>query len=273
MSEKRRRRRLNKRIINGWMKNDRITRTGIYRSNKHFRIYSVNLISCRFFPRSCFPFRLLFFQWNVTRRAICWKPTAWKTHGNSGHKGFYDNYGKKNGNGNNEGLGLNQREMSRFVARWMANLLFSPRLFNKNWKNHVLYLIAADLINVAITFAARIPFFLSRTFRTLAEVILWAHIFSYFYIALTIRFGGRFDATNPNRDFLRGIRVCAPSKRPCFHLEKVYGKLASRDIRTRLVSPILEIRNCASIDKFVRASYARYIFSFSINVSPAFSPA
>lgn len=150
MSEKRRRRRLNKRIINGWMKNDRITRTGIYRSNKHFRIYSVNLISCRFFPRSCFPFRLLFFQWNVTRRAICWKPTAWKTHGNSGHKGFYDNYGKKNGNGNNEGLGLNQREMSRFVARWMANLLFSPRLFNKNWKNHVLYLIAADLINVAI---------------------------------------------------------------------------------------------------------------------------
>lgn len=162
---------------------------------------------------------------------------------------------------------------ARFVARWMANLLFSPRLFNKNWKNHVLYLIAADLINVAITFAARIPFFLSRTFRTLAEVILWAHIFSYFYIALTIRFGGRFDATNPNRDFLRGIRVCAPSKRPCFHLEKVYGKLASRDIRTRLVSPILEIRNCASIDKFVRASYARYIFSFSINVSPAFSPA
>lgn len=76
----------------------------------------------------------------------------------------------------------------------MANLLFSPGLFNKNWKNHVLYLIAVDLINVAITFAARIPFFFfySRHFEHRSPSFD-ATRFSYFYIALTIRFGGRFD--------------------------------------------------------------------------------
>ena len=83
----------------------------IYRSNKHFRIYSVNLIPCRFFPRSCFPFRLLLFFEN---------PPLEKHMETRGHKGFYDNYGKKRmGMGNNEGLGRESKRdvAARFVTR------------------------------------------------------------------------------------------------------------------------------------------------------------
>lgn len=158
------------------------------------------------------------------------------------------------------GSGGNQSEMSPHALWPVEWLLFSPGLFNKNWKNRVLYLIAVDLINVAITFAACIPFLFFFFF-----FIHWRRsssslnpcIFSYFYIALTNR-SIRFDVTNPNRDtgprFPPRVCVCRVS----FPLGGGgYGKLASS--RYQDGTSTLEIRNCASIDKFVRASYARYI--------------
>lgn len=152
------------------------------------------------------------------------------------------------------GSGGNQSEMSPHALWPVEWLLFSSGLFNKNWKNRVLYLIAVDLINVAITFAARIPFlFFFFLFSNIGggRHPLWTlfHIFSYFYIALTNR-SIRFDVTNPNRDtsprFPPRVCVCRVS----FPLGGGgYGKLASSAYQDG--TSTLEIRNCASIDKFV----------------------
>lgn len=115
------------------------------------------------------------------------------------------------------GSGGNQSEMSPHALWPVEWLLFSPGLFNKNWKNRVLYLIAVDLINVAITFAARIPFlFFFFLFypRTLAEVVILFEPL-YFFIFLH-RFNQPFDSLWCNesqsryRSAISSSRLCVP---------------------------------------------------------------